>query len=233
MRQPGAFCTNCCTPLDPLRPSASCSTCGHFSSDDHLLFSHGASSVADLAAHTPPWLLLQQQKQGAAPPGSAAAAVQAGIWRRQQQQQQDEQQSQADAGALQQGDVSTASQQASAATSSSSSSELDAAAVQVRADAAALLKQAQQQLQEAGVLRLPRTLLAWEDEPEAAAAQAGAGQEPAMHLHRGLLPPSHERPERLRVVEARLRAAGLIGECGRVLARAQGSGRTPASVETL
>lgn len=231
MRQPGAFCTNCCTPLDPLRPSASCSTCGHFSSDDHLLFSHGASSVADLAAHTPPWLLLQQQKQGAAPPGSAAAAVQAGIWRRQQQQQQqDEQQPQAYAGAPPQGHVSTASQQASATTSSSS--ELDASVVQARADAAALLKQAQQQLQAAGVLRLPRTLLAWEDEPEAAATQAGAGQEPAMHLHRGLLPPSHERPERLRVVEARLRAAGLIGECGRVLARVQGL-RVPASVETL
>jgi hypothetical protein len=59
-------------------------------------------------------------------------------------------------------------------------------------------------------LKLPRTLLAWEDE---STAGHGGGEEPAMHLHRGLLPPNHERPERLSVIEARLRAAGLVGTC--------------------
>jgi hypothetical protein len=58
-------------------------------------------------------------------------------------------------------------------------------------------------LQDAGILQLPTTLLAWEDEE--------IEPEPAMQLHRGLLPPNHERPERLRTVLARLRAAGLLG----------------------
>jgi hypothetical protein len=58
--------------------------------------------------------------------------------------------------------------------------------------------------QDAGVLQLPRTLLAWEDEQ--------TDPEPAMHLHRGMLPPNHERPDRLRVIITRLRAAGLLGE---------------------
>jgi hypothetical protein len=163
------------------------------------------SSAADLAAHTPPWLLKQQQLQGAAP-GSAAAAVKAGIWRRQQQQQQQE------LDTMQANGEPTQQQQAQLQEAAASLAEQDnpaanAAAAQQRAAAAALLQQARQQLQESGVLKLPKTLLAWEDE-----SSQEEGAEAAMHLHRGLLPPNHERPERLRAIEARLKAAGLIGE---------------------
>jgi hypothetical protein len=155
-------------------------------------------------------LLLQQQKQGVKP-GSAAAAVKAGIWRRQQQQQQEQQLGQSEGQHHQQLEGAHSSTTASVeAVHQASSAVVDAAVAQQRAEAAGMLRQAQQHLQEAGVLKLPRTLLAWED--ESAAGQIG-GEEPAMHLHRGLLPPNHERPERLYVIEARLRAAGLMGEC--------------------
>lgn len=70
------------------------------------------------------------------------------------------------------------------------------------------MQEARQLLQDTGVLKLPKTLLAWEE------SQNPDGVEPAMHLHRGLLPPNHERPERLAVIEARLTAAGLTGQEG-------------------
>ena len=120
----------------------------------------------------------------------------------------------------QQGQPAGNSSSSTGSNSSAGDTEVDKAAaaanavlVQQRSEAAALLQQARQQLQQAEVLKLPKTLLAWEDESLSAAAAAD-GQEPAMHLHRGLLPPHHERPERLRVIEARLRAAGLMGEWG-------------------
>jgi hypothetical protein len=153
--------------------------------------------------------LKQQQLQGAAP-GSAAAAVKAGIWRRQQQQQQQQELDSAQGQAPAHGDSALQQaqpQEAGASCAVQDDPAANAAAAQQRAAAAALLQQARQLLQEAGVLKLPKTLLAWED---ASAQQEGA--EAAMHLHRGLLPPNHERPERLRAIEARLKAAGLIGE---------------------
>ncbi|WIA13662.1 hypothetical protein OEZ85_007224 [Tetradesmus obliquus] len=85
------------------------------------------------------------------------------------------------------------------------------AALSQRIEAGIALQQARQLLQDAGILQLPTTLLAWEDEE--------LEPEPAMQLHRGLLPPNHERPERLRAVLARLRAAGLLDICGRLQPR--------------
>lgn len=170
VRQPAAFCTNCCTPLDPLRPAAACSACGHLPADDALLFSLGVSSLNELSAHTPPWLLQQQ--------GLAAAAAAHG------------------------------SKAATAAAAAAGGGALHSTAVlSQRIEAGMALQQARQLLQDAGILQLPATVLAWEDDQVEA--------EPAMQLHRAMLPPNHERPERLRVVLARLRAAGLLGEeCG-------------------
>jgi hypothetical protein len=172
VRQPAAFCTNCCAPLDPLRPAAACSSCGHLPADDALLLTLGITSQAELTAHSPPWLQ-QQQGMAAAAAATAAAAAAGGS------------------------DASAAAAAAAAALRST-------AVLSQRIEAGIALQQARQLLQDAGILQLPITLLAWEDEE--------LEPEPAMQLHRGLLPPNHERPERLMAVLARLRAAGLLGE---------------------
>lgn len=152
VRQPAPFCTNCCTPLDPLRPGAPCGSCGHSPGDDALLLSRGISSQAEYEQHCPPWLLQGGQRARQQATGAAGLAT-------------------------------------------------------LRQEAALALRRGQALLRDAGVVALPRTLLAWEDESTEA--------EPPMLLHRGLLPPNHERPERLRAVMARLRDAGLLGACTR------------------
>jgi hypothetical protein len=100
--------------------------------------------------------------------------------------------------------AAAAGSDASAAAAAAAAELRSSAALSQRIEAGIALQQARQLLQEAGILQLPTTLLAWEDEE--------VEPEPVMQLHRGLLPPNHERPERLMTVLARLRAAGLLGE---------------------
>jgi hypothetical protein len=100
--------------------------------------------------------------------------------------------------------AAAAGSDAAAAAAAAAAALHSTAALSQRIEAGIALQQARQLLQDAGILQLPSTLLAWEDEE--------LEPEPAMQLHRGLLPPNHERPERLRAVLARLRAAGLLGE---------------------
>jgi hypothetical protein len=100
--------------------------------------------------------------------------------------------------------AAAAGSDAAAAAAAAAAELRSTAALSQRIEAGIALQQARQLLQDAGILQLPTTLLAWEDEE--------VEPEPAMQLHRGLLPPNHERPERLMAVLARLRAAGLLGE---------------------
>lgn len=81
---------------------------------------------------------------------------------------------------------------------------LDTKQLAQRLEAGMSSKQAKQLLKDAGILNLPTTLLAYADDL--------VDPEPAMQLHRGLLPPNHERPERLKVILARLRTTGILGE---------------------
>jgi hypothetical protein len=100
--------------------------------------------------------------------------------------------------------AAAAGSDAAAAAAAAAAELRSTAALSQRIEAGIAMQQARQLLQDAGILQLPTTLLAWEDED--------VEPEPAMQLHRGLLPPNHERPERLMAVLARLRAAGLLGE---------------------
>lgn len=163
-----------------------CAACGHDPGADGLLFTWGVSSASDLALHSTRWLLQQQARSAlaCAAPGS-------------DQQQVQQLSSAAAAAAILESDPSAA------------------AAAAAHAAGGAALREARLLLRGAGVAMLPTTLLAWEDdageEYDGPDAALDGGPSPCMARHRGLLPPAHERPERLHAVLARLRGAGLLG----------------------
>jgi hypothetical protein len=74
--------------------------------------------------------------------------------------------------------------------------------------AAVAMRQARRLMREVGLPGIGGTMLVYQDPEEEDAAMLG---------HRSLLPPAHERPERLLAIMARLKASGVIGELGRRL----------------
>ena len=65
------------------------------------------------------------------------------------------------------------------------------------------LKQARRLMREAGLPGLSSTMLVYQEAGEGDAAMLG---------HRSLLPPAHERPERVLAIMSRLKASGVLGE---------------------